>query len=1598
MAYHPYTPFHNNSGVTFFGANPSEPTYVSSSDFVYNSGTSSLSVPNLIIASNGYIGSVGDPDAISIDADGNTVFSQNVNVNGNFTVNGTTTTVNSTTVTVEDPIITLGSGAPTTDDNKDRGIAFNWYDGVAKTGFIGFDDSAGKFTFIPEAKIENEVVTSGTAGILVADLEGNADTATDADQLDGQHGSYYRNWGSLTGLPSPTIEVALTGDVSGVAQVTEALGDNISLSINTTILNNSIELGTDTTGDYVESIDVSGTGLSIDETSGEGSTPIITSNATPVSTTGTLVARDTDTGGFSAGDVVLTKLNVDNIQIDGNTISATDTNGNIIITPNASGALQADSGGDARGANAVDWQMVRSSGTQVASGACSVIAGGKSNTASDIYSVVSGGDCNNAYGCRSVVVGGRCNCAATYSTVSGGYRNYSTGGRSIIGGGQLNCTTASYTVIGGGYANNAAGQNSTIGGGRNNYTSCWSSTVAGGENGRAMGCRSFVGGGSFNHIYSDDSVITGGYANRVDCNSTRSFIGGGFGNCACACYSSVVGGSSNIASGDYSAIAGGSSNTLSGLYSFAVGKTNDDAGYEFVNLLGSGLTATQGHTTYVENLIATGVVTADQFVGDLTGNADTATDADQLDGQHGSYYLDWGNFTNKPDPTVTVELNGDVNGTGTYVWTELSGNPTITISTEIGDNTIVLGDDTEGDYVASIDVAGTGLSIDETSGEGSTPVITSNATPVSTTGTLVARDTSTGGFSAGDVVFTKLNVDNIQIDGNTISATDTNGNIIINPNGNGALQADSGGDARGNNAVDWQMVRATGTQVASGACSVIAGGSDNTASEGYSTVGGGFRNCASQWYSTVGGGYGNITSGASSIVGGGANNCATNIYSSINGGEKNTASGCGSFVGGGRCNTASACLSTVGGGCCNTASGSYSTLSGGKNNCATACCSTVSGGVGNTASSYSATVGGGSNNQAICRCSTVSGGYKNCAWGDYSSINGGWGNKACGDCTFIGAGYFNCACSDYSTVVGGRCNTAWTEYTFVGAGISNRANSTYSAVVAGSGNIAGGSYGFIGNGFSNCASGCSAVVGGYNNNAIARSFIGAGYCNYANSNSVVAGGYNNRAETTFSTIVGGQNNLASCGNTFIGGGAKNCALANYSTLSGGYCNVVSGVYSSILGGQSNSLTGDYNFAVGRANTDAGYDYVNLLGYDLTATQGHTTYVENLIATGVVTANEFVGDLTGNADTATTAVDASGLTSAVTIQVSDQVSGSGTFQDAGDSANIAVSLTDASITGQTPFSGTVDGANDYLLMYDGSDGLRKISAQEFVGDLDIVTSFEVTDGTTTVQINQDEALTFSDGTGAEFVVTDVGGQPTVTVNSVDSEIVHDNLSGFVANEHINHSSVTFTAGSGISGGGDLTTNRRFDIDISEYSTTAVGAGDSFLMLDNDGSTEQRSTVDQLGTYMAGTNITNAAGVLSVPDSTIDGVVFETANFVDSNTVDFTVTAGISVTAIVKDLSITEAKRSRTIDTISVNATGVNDVTLIDATSNNVTFYLPENATAGRVMVVKRKDGSSNNAVISRAGNDSIDTDFTTVQLYHKNETMTFVSDGSDWWSI
>jgi hypothetical protein len=71
-----------------------------------------------------------------------------------------------------------------------------------------------------------------------------------------------------------------------------------------------------------------------------------------------------------------------------------------------------------------------------------------------------------------------------------------------------------------------------------------------------------------------------------------------------------------------------------------------------------------------------------------------------------------------------------------------------------------------------------------------------------------------------------------------IQATTTNANLVIAPNGTGALVASipdgtaTGGNARGNNAVDLQISRGTAAQVASQNFSVITGGQNNTIGTG----------------------------------------------------------------------------------------------------------------------------------------------------------------------------------------------------------------------------------------------------------------------------------------------------------------------------------------------------------------------------------------------------------------------------------------------------------------------------------------------------------------------------------------------------------------------------------------------------------------------------------------------------------------------------------------------------------------------------------------------------------------------------------------------
>ena len=169
-------------------------------------------------------------------------------------------------------------------------------------------------------------------------------------------------------------------------------------------------------------------------------------------------------------------------------------NGNLLI----GGPIQS-TGGDPRGANSVDLQVVRTGSSSVSQGEVSVIGGGKNNRAQLRAATVSGGESNAANGENSTVSGGTLNTASgTNSSVGGGHNNTANANSSTVTGGQTNQAIAQHATVGGGSENTASGNYSSVAGGQlNTATAAYASNV-GGRNNKATGTHSSTLGGESN--------------------------------------------------------------------------------------------------------------------------------------------------------------------------------------------------------------------------------------------------------------------------------------------------------------------------------------------------------------------------------------------------------------------------------------------------------------------------------------------------------------------------------------------------------------------------------------------------------------------------------------------------------------------------------------------------------------------------------------------------------------------------------------------------------------------------------------------------------------------------------------------------------------------------------------------------------------------------------------------------------------------------------------------------------------------------------------------------------------------------------------------
>lgn len=244
----------------------------------------------------------------------------------------------------------------------------------------------------------------------------------------------------------------------------------------------------------------------------------------------------------------------------------------------------------------------------------------------------------------------------------------------------------------------------------------------------------------------------------------------------------------------------------------------------------------------------------------------------------------------------------------------------------------------------------------------------------------------------------------------------------------------------------------------------------------------------------------------------------------------------------------------------------------------------------------------------------------------------------------------------------------------------------------------------------------------------------------------------------------------------------------------------------------------------------------------------------------------VGDVTG------TAADATILETTRTFSITGE--GTATAQNFNGSQNVALPfvLDETAISNQTEKAGAA-AAGDVLLILDSADSnnFKKITRSNLISGLGGFSSFTVSDRVTTGTVDDGEQVIFTDGPTINFTVaaegsnhtvsgvvvdasidenklatsvagdgltggggsalafdisdlattdTDIAGtdliaihdgaQKKITFTNFVADIDHDALLNFVANEHIDHTSVDITAGNGLTGGGDISASRTLTV--------------------------------------------------------------------------------------------------------------------------------------------------------------------------------------------
>jgi hypothetical protein len=253
------------------------------------------------------------------------------------------------------------------------------------------------------------------------------------------------------------------------------------------------------------------------------------------------------------------------------------SDGALYVQPAGTGALQAQAttstatGGNARGANAVDWSTSRAGAAYVAVGPYSVIGGGSSNYSASSFSTTAGGVFNFNAGYASFIGAGQGNTInGAFSSVVTGYTNTANGIYNFIGGGFTNSGTANAAVT---------TQSATMNGTTAVTLAASNASIKVGQyiSGTYIGADTYVAAVSGTSLTLSKIAVGSGTA-TLSFTTPHGVVVGGGNNTATGSYSFIGGGGDagnttnrNVASGDWSFVGGGARNTASGIGAVVVG-------------------------------------------------------------------------------------------------------------------------------------------------------------------------------------------------------------------------------------------------------------------------------------------------------------------------------------------------------------------------------------------------------------------------------------------------------------------------------------------------------------------------------------------------------------------------------------------------------------------------------------------------------------------------------------------------------------------------------------------------------------------------------------------------------------------------------------------------------------------------------------------------------------------------------------------------------------------------------------------------------------------------------------------------------------------